>query len=55
MPQFLVGFGSVAYNPLVWVSIAVCGVALVLLVVLGDPEERQRTGPSVRWRSADWP
>jgi mannosyltransferase len=43
VPQFLVGFGSVAYNPLVWVSIAVCGVALVLLVVLGDPEERQRT------------
>ena len=43
VPQFLVGFGSVAYNGLVWVAIGLCLLALALLAALGSPAERRRT------------
>ena len=42
VPQFLVGFGSVAYNPLIWVSIALCIVALAMLVSAPGGELRSR-------------
>jgi mannosyltransferase len=43
VPQFLVGFGSVAYNGLVWAAIGLCLVALALLATVGSPTERRRT------------
>jgi len=43
VPQFLVGFGSVAYNGLVWAAIGLCLVALALLATVGSPAERRRT------------
>ena len=43
VPQFLVGFGSVAYNGLVWAAIGLCLVALALLATFGSPTERRRT------------
>ena len=42
-PQFLVGFGSIAYNGLVWAAIGLCLVALALLATFGSPAERRRT------------
>ena len=42
-PQFLVGFGSIAYNGLVWAAIGLCLVALALLAAFGSPAERRRT------------
>ncbi len=43
VPQFLIGFGSVAYNGLVWAAIGLCLVALALLAIVGSPAERRRT------------
>jgi mannosyltransferase len=43
VPQFLVGFGSVAYNELVWAAIGLCLAALALLATFGSPAERRRT------------
>ncbi len=42
VPQFLVGFGSVAYNPLIWISVALCVVALAMLVTAPGGEVRSR-------------
>jgi mannosyltransferase len=43
VPQLLVGFGSVAYNGLLWAAIVLCLVALALLATFGSPTERRRT------------
>jgi mannosyltransferase len=43
VPQFLVGFGSVAYNPLIGISVVLCVVALVMLATAPSGELRRRT------------
>ena len=43
VPQFLVGFGSVAHTGLVWAAIGLCLGALALLATFGGRAERRRT------------